>query len=150
MFDGFKRETFTIDGSDIACAVGGSGPPVLMLHGFPQNLTMWARVAPQLASRFTIVCADLRGYGASGKPRCQPDRSNYSFRAFAADQVGVMRRLGFERPGVLGTCALGPRPHYFAGLSSLPGTDASAALKPIFECVPSQKGFFVEAPHRHR
>src|SRR6202051_3331587 len=102
MFDGFKRETFTIDGSDIACAVGGSGPPVLMLHGFPQNLTMWARAAPQLASRFTIVCADLRGYGASGKPRCQADRSNYSFRAFAADQVGLMRRLGFQRFHMVG------------------------------------------------
>jgi haloacetate dehalogenase len=102
MFDGFKRETVSIDGIDIAYAVGGSGPPVLMLHGFPQNLTMWARVAPQLASRFTIVCADLRGYGASGKPRCQADRSNYSFRAFAADQVGLMRRLGFERFQVVG------------------------------------------------
>jgi haloacetate dehalogenase len=102
MFEEFKRETVTIDGIDIACAVGGSGPPVLMLHGFPQNLAMWARVAPQLAGRFTIVCADLRGYGASGKPRCQADRSNYSFRAFAADQVGVMRRLGFERFHVVG------------------------------------------------
>src|SRR6202045_5316372 len=102
MFDGFKRETFTIDGSDIACAVGGSGPPVLLLHGFPQNLAMWARVAPRLAQSFTVVCADLRGYGDSSKPRCAPDKANYSFRAMAADQVALMNKLGFERFHAIG------------------------------------------------
>ncbi len=75
---------------------------MLLLHGFPQNMAMWARVAPQLAGQFTVVCADLRGYGDSAKPRCLPDRSNYSFRAMAADQLGLMRRLGFERFHLVG------------------------------------------------
>ncbi|HEY4806723.1 MAG TPA: alpha/beta fold hydrolase [Roseiarcus sp.] len=94
MFDNFERRVITVDGTDIACVLGGSGLPVLMLHGFPQNLAMWARVAPQLAQDFTVVCADLRGYGDSAKPPCLPDRSNSSFRTFAADQVGLMERLG--------------------------------------------------------
>ena len=102
MFAAFERKTIAVDGIEIACVVGGSGPPALLLHGFPQNLAMWARVAPRLVERFTVVCADLRGYGDSAKPRCLPDRSNYSFRAFAADQVGLMRRLGFERFHVVG------------------------------------------------
>jgi len=102
MFEGFTRKSITVDGTDIACVVGGSGPPVLLLHGFPQNMAMWARVAPQLAGQFTVVCADLRGYGDSAKPRCLPDRSNYSFRAMAADQLGLMRRLGFEQFHLVG------------------------------------------------
>jgi len=102
VFDGFQRETVRIGGIDIACVIGGTGPPVLMLHGFPQNLSMWAKVAPILASHFTIVCADLRGYGDSAKPACLPDRSNYAFRAFASDQVGVMRYFGFDRFHVVG------------------------------------------------
>jgi haloacetate dehalogenase len=102
MFDNFERRVITVDGTDIACVLGGSGLPVLMLHGFPQNLAMWARVAPQLAQDFTVVCADLRGYGDSAKPPCLPDRSNYSFRTFAADQVGLMERLGFKRFHVVG------------------------------------------------
>lgn len=102
MFDGFQRGTATVDGIDVAYVQGGSGPPVLMLHGFPQNLSMWAKVAPQLKAHYTVVCADLRGYGDSSKPRCLPDHSNYSFRAFATDQVGLMRSLGFERFHVVG------------------------------------------------
>ena len=97
MFEGFSHGRANIDGTDIAYVTGGSGPPVLLLHGFPQSRAMWARVAPQLALRYTIVCADLRGYGDSAKPKCLPDRSNYAFRAMAADQVGLMRRLGFQR-----------------------------------------------------
>ena len=102
MFEGFERKTVAVDGIDIACVVGGAGPPVLLLHGFPQNMAMWARVAPELAKRYTVVCADLRGYGDSAKPRCLADRSNYSFRAFAADQLGLMRKLGFERFHMVG------------------------------------------------
>ena len=102
MFEGFERKTVIVDGIGIACVVGGSGPPLLMLHGFPQSLAMWARVAPAIAARFTVVCADLRGYGDSAKPKCLPDRSNYSFRAFAADQLGLMRHLGFDRFHVVG------------------------------------------------
>lgn len=102
MFEGFEHKVVDIDGVDIACVVGGGGPPVLLLHGFPQTKAMWARVAPQLVDRFTVVCADLRGYGASAKPHCLPDRTNYSFRAMAGDQVGLMRKLGFERFHMVG------------------------------------------------
>src|SRR5690606_3856250 len=80
----------------------GSGPPVLLLHGFPQTHFMWRKVAPLLARRFTIVCADLRGYGRSGCPSSRPDHAPYAKRAMAADMVTVMQRLGFERFGVAG------------------------------------------------
>jgi haloacetate dehalogenase len=102
MFEGFKSQTVDANGIAINCVQGGSGPPVLLLHGYPQNLAMWARIAPRLAERWTVVCADLRGYGDSAKPKCAPDNSNYSFRAMAADQVEVMRQLGFERFHVVG------------------------------------------------
>lgn len=102
MFEGFERRTVDVGGIDISFVVGGSGAPVLLLHGFPQNLAMWARVAPILSKSYTVVCADLRGYGDSSKPRCLPDRSNYSFRAFAADQIGLMRHLGFDSFHVIG------------------------------------------------
>jgi haloacetate dehalogenase len=80
----------------------GQGPPLLLLHGFPQNLAMWARVAPILAADFTVVCADLRGYGDTSKPHCATDKTNYSFRAMAADQAGLMQALGFDRFDVVG------------------------------------------------
>lgn len=97
MFEGFERRQVEVgDGMTINCVIRGSGPPVLLLHGFPQNLAMWAKVAPLLADAgFTTVCADLRGYGDSAKPPCLADRSNYAFRAIAADQVALMKRLGF-------------------------------------------------------
>ena len=76
---------------------------MLLLHGFPQNLAMWAHVAPFLVQRgFTTVCADLRGYGDLSKPHCLPDRSNYSFRTMAADQVALMERFGFSRFHIVG------------------------------------------------
>lgn len=102
MFEGFVRGTARIDGIDIAYVMGGKGPPLLLLHGYPQTMAMWARVAPLLAQRYTVVCADLRGYGDSAKPVCLPDRSTYSFRAMAADQAGLMRHLGFERFHLVG------------------------------------------------
>jgi haloacetate dehalogenase len=102
MFEGFSNQRTNVGDAEIACVVGGSGPPLLLLHGFPQNKAMWARVAPTLAERYTVVCADLRGYGDSSKPRCLPDRSNYSFRAMAGDQLNLMRALGFDRFDVIG------------------------------------------------
>ena len=96
-FEGFQSRIVDVAGIDIACEIGGSGPPVLMLHGFPQNRFLWAKVAPVLAQRFTVVCADLRGYGDSAKPRGDADNANYSFRAMAADQLGLMQKLGFDR-----------------------------------------------------
>jgi haloacetate dehalogenase len=102
MFEGFERKIVAVAGNDIACVVGGAGPPVLMLHGFPQNRAMWARVAPEIARGFTVVCPDLRGYGDSAKPPCLPDSANYAFRALAADQLGLMRSLGFDRFHLIG------------------------------------------------
>ena len=102
MFEGFERGVASIAGIDLAYVRGGSGPPVLLLHGFPQTKAMWRHVAARLANDFTVVCADLRGYGDSAKPQCLPDRSNYSFRATAADQLGLMRKLGFERFHMVG------------------------------------------------
>ncbi len=102
MFEGFDRRHVDVGEVTLHCVVAGGGPPVLLLHGFPQNLTMWARVAPKLAEKFTVVCADLRGYGDSSKPRCSADRLNYSFRVMAADQVALMKALGFERFHVVG------------------------------------------------
>ncbi len=102
MFEGFSSRRVAVDGIEIACCIGGAGPPVLLLHGFPQTKAMWARVAPVLAEQFTVVCADLRGYGESSKPKCLPDHSNYAFRAFAADQLGLMRQIGFDRFHVVG------------------------------------------------
>src|SRR5262249_39571777 len=104
MYEGFRR--FDIQTSDhevkIRGAVGGSGPPVLLLHGNPLSHYHWRFVAPRLARDFTVVATDLRGYGDSGKPRGLPDHSNYSFRRMAQDQVDVMRELGFERFMVAG------------------------------------------------
>src|SRR5256885_4920966 len=80
----------------------GSGPPILLLHGFPQTHLMWRSVAPLLARKFTIVCADLRGYGRSGCPVSTPDHAPYAKRAMAQDMVTVMERLGFPRFSVAG------------------------------------------------
>ena len=102
MFEGFEHRRIAGEGAEIVCVVGGSGPPVLLLHGFPQSKAMWARVAPLLAKDFTVVCADLRGYGDSDKPQAPPDAANSAFRAMAADQVAVMKRLGFPRFHMVG------------------------------------------------
>ena len=80
----------------------GSGPAVLLLHGFPQTHLMWRSVAPLLARRFTVICADLRGYGRSGCPRSAPDHAPYAKRAMARDMVCVMEKLGFLRFSVAG------------------------------------------------
>ena len=80
----------------------GSGPAVLLLHGFPQTSAMWREIAPDLATRFSVVCADLRGYGASGCPPSAVDHEPYSKRAMARDMVAVMTELGFERFSVAG------------------------------------------------
>lgn len=96
MLDGFAREDAEVNGVRIALWRGGTGPPVLLLHGYPQTHVMWHRVAPSLAERFTVVCPDLRGYGDSEKPRGGGDHSAYSKRTMARDQLEAMRRLGFE------------------------------------------------------
>ena len=97
LFPGFSARRIHTAGAEIHCIVGGSGPPLLLLHGYPQTHAMWHRVAPRLAQRFTVVCSDLRGYGDSSKPEGGEHHRNYAKRAMAADQVEVMRALGFPR-----------------------------------------------------
>ena len=97
LFPRFDSHRVRTSGAEIHCVVGGSGPPLLLLHGYPQTHAMWHKIAPRLALRFTVVCSDLRGYGDSSKPDGGTDHVNYSKRAMAADQVEVMRALGFAR-----------------------------------------------------
>ncbi len=97
MFDTFTPFRITTSGTEIAGIKGGSGPPLLLLHGYPQTHVMWHLIAPALAERFTVVAADLRGYGASGKPPTTPDHAPYSKREMARDMVEVMAALGFDR-----------------------------------------------------
>src|SRR5919199_1021859 len=102
VFDGFTLAMMDTGEAIIRVRYGGSGPPLLLLHGHPQTHVMWHRVAPRLAEEFTVVAADLRGYGGSSKPPTTPDHAPYSKRAMARDQVAVMRQLGFERFSVAG------------------------------------------------
>jgi haloacetate dehalogenase len=102
MFDGFERKRMDTSGATIDLVVGGSGPPLLLLHGYPQSHVMWHRIAPRLAGDFTVVAPTLRGYGDSSKPEGGPDHAAYSKRAMGQDQVEVMQALGFERFGVAG------------------------------------------------
>jgi haloacetate dehalogenase len=101
-FPGFKPFTFQTSGATINGVVGGSGPPVLLLHGAPQTHLSWRLVAPKLAANYTVVATDLRGYGDSSKPADGENHANYSKRAMALDQVEVMRHFGFDRFPVIG------------------------------------------------
>jgi haloacetate dehalogenase len=102
MFDGFEQFDIRTCGTTIHGRQGGSGPPVLLLHGIPETHLMWHQIAPQLAERFTVVVTDLRGYGQSGTPPSTPDHAPYSMREIARDQVKVMRALGHDRFAVVG------------------------------------------------
>ena len=102
MFEGFEQRQITTSGTTINFVKGGSGPGLLLLHGYPQTHAMWHKIAPRLAQEFTVVAADLRGYGDSGKPHGDPEHLMYSKRAMAQDQVEVMQQLGFETFNVLG------------------------------------------------
>src|SRR6266487_6819754 len=93
MFEGFELTTIDTGEARIRVRHGGSGPPLLMLHGNPQTHVMWHKIAPRLARDFTVVAADLRGYGESSKPPNTDDHALYSKRAMARDQVEVMRQL---------------------------------------------------------
>ncbi len=97
LFPGFAARRVDTSGAQIHCIVGGSGPPLLLLHGYPQTHAMWHRVAPALASAYSVVCADLRGYGDSSKPASDASHAAYAKRAMAADMVELMRELGHVR-----------------------------------------------------
>ncbi len=101
-FPGFEARRIKTSGAEINLVTGGSGPPLLLLHGYPQTHLMWRKLAPRLAREFTLVIPDLRGYGDSSKPPAGQDNENYSKRALALDQVETMAALGFERFMVAG------------------------------------------------
>ena len=102
MFEGFERRHVETSEVAINLVIGGSGPPLLLLHGYPQTHVKWHKVAPRLAENFTVVACDLRGYGDSDKPRSDPKHETYGKRRMAQDQVEVMDILGFGRFGLVG------------------------------------------------
>ena len=97
MFEGFTLDRIDVGDAVLRVRHGGSGPPVLLLHGHPRTHATWNKVAPLLAERFTVVCPDLRGYGESSKPATTPDHAPYSKRAMAGDCAALMRVLGHDR-----------------------------------------------------
>ena len=131
MFAGFALDFVDVGDAVLRVRHGGSGPPVLLLHGHPRTHTTWHRVAPLLASDHTVVCPDLRGYGRSSKPPTTPDHAPYSKRAMAGDCVALMRALGHERFAVAGH----DRGAYVASRSALDHPDAVTALV-VMDAVP--------------
>jgi len=97
MFERFDTRDVAVNGTVIRCRVGGSGPALLLLHGHPQSHVMWHRVAPTLAEKFTVVCADLRGYGDSARPGASPHHAAYSKRTMAQDMADLMTSLGHQQ-----------------------------------------------------
>ncbi|WP_159810122.1 alpha/beta fold hydrolase [Litoreibacter roseus] len=95
MFEGFHPFTHDSGEAQIYGVIGGDGPPLLLLHGYPQTHAMWHKVAPKLAESFTVVAADLRGYGRSSKPETTSDHAPYSKRAMAKDMASLMEGRGF-------------------------------------------------------
>lgn len=103
MFEGFAREAYLCNGVWLNVVHGGSGPPVLLLHGYPQTHVLWHKVAPRLAKRFTVVAPDMRGYGDSARPQAAPgDHTVYCKRTTATDLVELMADLGHTAWHVVG------------------------------------------------
>lgn len=102
MFEGFTDASADVDGIRIQAVKGGCGPALLLLHGHPQTHAIWHKIAPALCEHFTVIAADLRGYGDSGKPAATADHSNYSKRRMALDQVELMRSHGYASFAVIG------------------------------------------------
>src|SRR5450432_4774575 len=102
MFEGFTQTRIDTSGARINLRHGGSGPPLLLLHGNPLTHVMWHKIAPRLAEHFTVVASDLRGYGDSSKPPDGENHASYAKRAMALDQVELMRQLGFPRFELVG------------------------------------------------
>jgi haloacetate dehalogenase len=131
MFDGFVLERIDVGEAELRVRHGGSGPPVLLLHGHPRTHATWHRVAPLLADDHTVVCPDLRGYGQSSKPPTTPDHATYSKRAMARDCVALMRALGHERFAIAGH----DRGAYVATRTALDHPEAVTALV-VMDAVP--------------
>ena len=102
LFPGFKAAKIETSGATINVVSGGQGPPLLLLHGAPQSLATWYKIAPQFAKDYTVIAADLRGYGDSSKPADGQNHSNYSKRAMALDGVEVMHHFGFDKFAIVG------------------------------------------------
>lgn len=136
MFEGFDEFDVETSGTRIHGRRGGSGPPLLLLHGIPETHLMWHRVAPALVEEFSVVVTDLRGYGASGTPPSTADHSPYAMRAVAGDQVELMRRLGYERFAVTGHDRGGRCAYRMA----LDHPDAVTALA-VLDIVPTAEAF---------
>lgn len=101
MFNNFERRTIRVNGLNIHCRTGGNGPPLLLLHGHPQTHVIWHKVCDELSRHFTVVAADLRGYGDSERPPVSEGATAYAKRAMAQDQLELMRELGFDRFSVM-------------------------------------------------
>ncbi len=102
MFEGFALRRVGVTDTEISVRIGGVGPPLLLLHGYPQTHAMWHKIAPDLARQWTVVAPDLRGYGDSGRPPSDASHSAYSKRAMAKDMVELMTQLGFDRFSIAG------------------------------------------------
>ncbi|SEF81168.1 alpha/beta fold hydrolase [Vibrio hangzhouensis] len=101
MFSRYKEATLFVNGVHIKYRIGGQGPALLLLHGHPQTHFIWHKVADQLAEHFTVIAADLRGYGDSDKPESDPDHFTYSKRMMALDMVELMGQLGFSKFSII-------------------------------------------------
>jgi haloacetate dehalogenase len=101
-FDGYELSRAAVGEVSLRVRVGGAGPPLLLLHGYPETHLMWSGLAQDLAQDFTVVAPDLRGYGDSSKPPTVPSHETYGKRAMAADGVALMRQLGFDRFDLVG------------------------------------------------
>lgn len=133
-FPGFHHISTQTSGATIHSVVGGSGPPLLLLHGYPQTHIEWRDVAPELAKKFTVVASDLRGYGDSSKPPDGENHAGYSKRAMGQDHVDVMASLGFQKFAVVGHDRGGRVAHRMA----LDHADRVAKLM-ILDIVPTYK-----------
>jgi haloacetate dehalogenase len=134
VFEGFALERIDVGQAVLRVRHGGSGPPVLLLHGHPRTHVTWHRVAPLLAQRHTVVCPDLRGYGESSKPSTTPDHEPYSKRAMARDCVALMRALGHDRFAVVGH----DRGSYVAFRTAMDHPDAASALA-VLDSIPTAR-----------
>jgi len=137
LFPGFESHRVRTSGAEINCVKAGQGEPLLLLHGYPQTHACWHQIAPALARRYTVVCADLRGYGDSSKPAGLADHSNYSKRAMALDMVELMAALGLPRFHLVGHDRGGRVAHRLAAdhaerVQTLAVLDISPTLK-MFE-----------------